>query len=395
MNYIFSDKVNKLQPSAIREILKYTSVPGVISFAAGNPSADAFPSKEIAEISASLLQKDAVSALQYSVTEGYTPLRDLLKQRMANQDCFNENIDDLIITSGAQQATDLATKVLCNEGDTVICENPTFIGSLNAFRSYNLNLCGVPMKDDGMDIEKLEEALKTEKNVKLIYTIPNFQNPTGITTSLENRKKIYELAKKYNVMILEDNPYGDIRFKGESVASIKSLDSDGRVIYVGSFSKVLSPGMRVGYVSAPSAVIQKITVCKQTNDVHTNIWSQIIAYRFMTEYDFEAHLECIRNIYLKKSDFMIDMMSKKLPSEITFTRPDGGLFVWCDMPEGADMLAFTTESAQKGAAVVPGTAFLTDESEKSCGFRLTYATPTEDEIERGLDIIAELLKKYI
>ena len=254
MDYIFSDKVSSLQPSVIREILKFTSDPEVISLAAGNPAPEAFPVKEIAGITAGLLAENPINALQYSVTEGYTPLRDRLKERMKKAGCFDENSDELIITSGAQQANELACKVLLNEGDTLFCEAPSFIGSLNAFKSYNVNLVGVPMEEDGMKLDALEEALRTANKPKLIYIIPNFQNPTGLCTSLEKRKAIYELAKKYGVMILEDNPYGDIRFAGENIPSIKTMDKDGIVIYSRTFSKTLAPGLRVGYVSAPKPV---------------------------------------------------------------------------------------------------------------------------------------------
>lgn len=276
MEYSFSKKVSSLQPSAIREILKFTSMPGVISFAAGNPAPEAFPEKEVAQISANILATRPIDALQYSITEGYIPLRETVAQYMKTKHNVGKDFDKIIITAGAQQVMDLTTKALCNEGDTVICESPSFIGSLNAFRSYGVHLCGVPVESDGMNIEKLEQALKTEKNVRFIYTIPNFQNPSGVTMSLEKRKSVYELAKKYGVMILEDNPYGEIRFAGENVPCIKSLDTEGIVIYAGSFSKVLSPGMRVGYAIAPEAVIAKLTVCKQVSDVHTTIFTQII-----------------------------------------------------------------------------------------------------------------------
>ncbi len=246
MNYKFSNKVSGLKASAIREILKFTADPTVISFAAGNPAAESFPVKELEEISAKIYKENPVLALQYSITEGYTPLRDLLKERLAKQSSFNAEIDDLIVTSGAQQANELACKVFLNEGDTLICEAPSFIGSLNAFKSYNVNLAPVEMESDGMNLAKLEETLKSANSPKLIYTIPNFQNPTGLCTSFEKRKAIYELAKKYGVVILEDNPYGEVRFAGENIPSIKSMDTDGIVIYSGTFSKILSPGIRVG-----------------------------------------------------------------------------------------------------------------------------------------------------
>ena len=251
MNYSFSEKVSHLQASAIREILKFTSDPEVISFAAGNPAPEAFPIDEVRRISAKLFEEEPINVLQYGITEGYTPLRDLMKERMLAQGNFKPDSEDLIITSGAQQVMELACKSLCNPGDTLIAEAPSFIGSLNAFKSYNVNLVGVPMDDDGMDPAALEATLKANPNTKLIYLIPNFQNPTGRTTTLERRRELYALAQKYNTMILEDDPYGDLRFAGEDVPSIKSMDTDGRVIYAGSFSKVLAPGIRVGYGITP------------------------------------------------------------------------------------------------------------------------------------------------
>ncbi|MGN0697006.1 MAG: PLP-dependent aminotransferase family protein, partial [Oscillospiraceae bacterium] len=290
MEYRFSDKVTELKPSAIREILKFTSLPGVISLAAGNPAPEAFPSNEIGEITQRILSEEPVAALQYSVTEGYMPLREALKKRLAEQNSFDPDIDDLIITSGGQQASELSCKTFLNPGDALICEAPSFVGCLNAFKSYNSKLIGIELEEDGMNIEKLEAALKENPSAKLIYVIANFQNPTGLCTSYEKRKAIYELAKKYDVMILEDNPYGDIRFAGENIPSIKSLDTEGRVIYAGSFSKILAPGMRVGFVSAPKEVIQKIVVCKQVSDVHTNILAQMICHEYITKYDLNAHL---------------------------------------------------------------------------------------------------------
>ena len=259
MDYNFSEKVSHLQASAIREILKFTSDPEVISFAAGNPAPEAFPVDEIDRISKEIFAQDPILALQYSITEGYPKLREQLKAWMQREGNFDPERDELIITSGAQQANELTAKVLCDEGDTLVCEAPSFIGSLNAFKSYNVDLHGVTLDEDGINIEELEKVLK-EKNVRLIYLIPNFQNPTGRTTSLEKRKQVYELAKKYGAVILEDNPYGDLRFAGENIKSIKSLDKDGIVVYSGTFSKVLAPGIRVGYVSGPKEIIQKISI---------------------------------------------------------------------------------------------------------------------------------------
>lgn len=394
MDYIFSDKVSSLQPSVIREILKFTSDPEVISLAAGNPAPEAFPVKEIAGITAGLLAENPINALQYSVTEGYTPLRNRLKERMKKAGCFDENSDELIITSGAQQANELACKVLLNEGDTLFCEAPSFIGSLNAFKSYNVNLIGVPMEEDGMKLDALEEALRTANKPKLIYIIPNFQNPTGLCTSLEKRKAIYELAKKYGVMILEDNPYGDIRFAGENIPSIKTMDKDGIVIYSRTFSKTLAPGLRVGYVSAPKPVIQKMVVCKQVSDVHTNIMAQMICDEYLKNYDMDAHLEEIRAVYRHKCGLMLDEIDKNFSKKITVTKPEGGLFIWATLPEGSDMMGFCNTAVQKyKVAVVPGTAFLIHETDKTSSFRLNFSTPTDEQLIKGCEILGKLSKE--
>ena len=394
MNYKFSDKVGTLKASAIREILKFTSVPGVISFAAGNPAPEAFPAQKIAEISAQILQDDPILALQYSITEGYTPLRDQLKQQMAAKNCFNPDIDDLIVTSGAQQANELSCKVLLNEGDTLICEAPSFIGSINAFKSYNVNLVGVELEEDGINHEKLEETIKTEKNVKLLYLIPNFQNPTGRTMSLEKRKAVYELACRYDFIILEDNPYGDLRFEGEDIPAIKSLDTEGRVIYTGTFSKILSPGFRTGYVSAPAEIIQKIVVCKQVSDVHSNIWAQLVCHRFMNEVDMQQHFEGLRKIYKEKCDLMCSYIDSGFSKKITYSKPEGGLFIWCTLPEGCDMPAFCTKAVKDyKIAVVPGSAFCISESDKTSSFRLNFSTPTNQQISDGMEILANMTRE--
>ena len=384
MEYVVSDKVKTLKPSAIREIFKYAADPTVVSLSAGNPAPEAFPAKAIAEISADILANDPISALQYSVTEGFPPLRKAVWDYMTKKYAVGSENDDIIITSGAQQVMDLFTKTTCNEGDTVICEAPSFIGSLNSFRSFNCKLCGIP--------------LENEKNIRFIYIIANFQNPSGVTTSLEKRKAIYELAVKYNVMILEDNPYGELRIAGEDVPCIKSLDKDGIVVYAGSFSKVLSPGMRLGFVIAPKPVIQKMVVCKQGEDVHTNSWAQMVAHRFMTEYDFEGHLSSLRSIYKKKADFCMELLDKYLvPSGISYQKIEGGLFIWCRLPENAriSMTEFCKQAVLNKVCVVPGNAFLTDESEQCSSFRINFSTPTNEQLEKGIKILGKLASEVL
>ncbi len=395
MNYIFSDRIAGLQASAIREILKFTAFPDVISFAAGNPAPEAFPVDDVSRISSELLKDNPILALQYNITEGYTPLRDLMKKRMAEKDCFTDN-DELIITAGAQQGIELSCKVLCNEGDTLICEAPSFIGSLNAFKSYKVNLVGVELEDDGINLEQLENTLKANANTKVLYLIPNFQNPTGNTMSLEKRKAVYEIARKYDIIIIEDNPYGELRFAGEDVPSIKSLDTDGRVIYVGTFSKILAPGLRVGYVSAPKEVIQKIVVCKQVSDVHTNIWAQAVCERFMATCDLNVHFDNLRAVYKRKCELMLGEMDKHFSKKIKYTKPQGGLFIWATLPEGSDMLGFCKKAVEEyKIAVVPGSAFMISENDKTNSFRLNFSTPTDEQIVKGCEILGRMTREML
>ena len=394
MEYKFSDKVSGLQASAIREILKHTADPSVISFAAGNPAPEAFPTERIAELSAELLRDDPILALQYSITEGYTPLRDYLKGWMTEKGCFRSGTDDLIITSGGQQANELSCKVLLNEGDTLLCESPSFIGSLNAFRSYNVNLKGVEMEDDGIDLGKLEDVLKNDSNVKVLYLIPNFQNPTGRTMSLAKRKAVYELACKYDFIILEDDPYGELRFAGENLPTIKSFDTEGRVIYSSTFSKLISPGFRTGFVSAPAPIIQKMVVCKQVSDVHSNIWAQVISHRFMTSIDREEHFGKLRSIYKEKAELMLSYIDSGFSKKISYIRPEGGLFIWCTLPEDCDMMSFCKKAVEEyKIAVVPGNSFSISENDKCSSFRLNYSTPTNEQIKKGMEILATMTRE--
>ncbi|MBR6479310.1 MAG: PLP-dependent aminotransferase family protein [Clostridia bacterium] len=388
-SYEFSNKIAGLKPSAVREILKSTSDPEVISLAAGNPAPDAFPVESISKIASDIFREDPISALQYGITEGYAPLIAELKSYLKNKG-MGEDYDALIVTSGATQIMELLTKVLCNEGDCIACEDPSFIGSLNCFRSYGAKLCGVPMKPDGLDIDALEELLKSDCKVKFLYTIPNFQNPTGYTMSLEKRKALYELASKYDILILEDNPYGDLRVAGEDLPTIKSMDTEGRVIYAGTFSKLIAPGIRVGYVLGPAALVSKMTVGKQTEDVHTAMFNQMLVYRWMKENDINEHIKRMQAIYRKKLNVMCDALDKFCP-KLEYVRPEGGMFVWCKLPDGVDMLDFCRTAAAHKVAVVPGTAFLPDENGTTQYIRLNFSTPTDEDMVKGIKILGELL----
>lgn len=395
MDYKFADRMAGLKPSAIREILKSTADPNVISFAAGNPAPEAFPIKDIEEITTNILAKTPIEALQYSITEGYLPLRNILKADLLNRHKIGKGFDELIITSGAQQAIELACKVMCNPHDTIICENPSFIGSLNSFRSYDVDLVGVDVESDGISIDGLKQALNDNPNTKLVYLIPNFQNPTGITMSLEKRKACYDICREHGVLILEDNPYGELRFEGEAIQTIKSMDEDGIVIYCGSFSKVLAPGLRVGYIVAPSEIIQKIVVCKQGGDVHSNILAQMICYNFMESYNYEQHIKALQNIYRNKCSLMMRLLKKHLNPKIHYTHPEGGLFIWCTLPQNVDMQGFCRKAVQNKVAVVPGDAFLPETSMPTQSFRINFSTPTDEQIIKGIEILGELTHEII
>lgn len=395
MEYNFSNKLASLKPSAIREIFKSLSDPTIISFAAGNPAPESFPIKELARISADIFENSPVAALQYSLTEGYPALREAVASRLKNKFAIGKDFDTTVIVTGGQQGIELTCKAFCNEGDVVICENPTFIGALNAFRSNGAKTVGVELEDDGINVEKLEVTIKNTPNVKLLYLIPTFQNPAGTSMSLEKRKKVYEIAKKYNIVIIEDNPYGELRFAGEEIPTIKSMDTEGLVVYCGSFSKILSAGMRVGFMCAPSEIVSKAVVAKQVEDVHTNIFFQMLCHRFMTECDLDAHIEKIRAIYRHKCGLMLKALEENMPNTVKFTRPEGGLFIWCTLPDSVDLGEFVKAAIANKVAVVPGTAFNCDTEAPSQSFRLNYSTPSDEQIVNGIKLLGDTVKCFI
>lgn len=385
-----SRRAKPLQASGIREMFKLMADPAVISLAGGSPDPELFPTDFLADVAREVLLKDGKKALAYGTTDGYAPLKEELKKRTEKINSFGEN-DKIIITTGAQQAVDLVARVLVEDDECIVVEAPSFVGTLNALRSVRANLIGVPMQNDGMDMAELEKVLK-ENKVKLIYTIPNFQNPTGITMSLEKRKKMLELAKKYDCLILEDNPYGDLRFGGEAVPTIKSLDTEGRVIYDGTLSKILSPGLRVGYLVASAEICDKAEIVKQLNDVHTPCLTQMIATEFLKKYDVDAHIKKSCEVYGKKCKFMLDCMEKYFPKSVEWTKPEGGLFILVTCPETIDAKALSVEAIQKyKVAFVPCNNFATDMDAKTSSFRLNYSTMPEDKIEEGIKAIGKLL----
>ncbi len=393
INSSLAKRVTSLKASAIREIFKLLGKPGIISFAGGIPSPELFPTDVWGDLLKEIIDTEGSKALVYGVTEGYAPLVEVVNGINA-KNSVGASFDRTIITTGAQQAIDLLVKSMVNEGEGVICEDPSFIGSLNAIRSYRAELFGVEMDEEGICTDKVEEILKKEK-IKLIYTIPTFQNPTGITQSLERRKKLLALAEKYDCYILEDNPYGDLRFKGESVPTIKSMDTNGRVIYVGSFSKTLAPGVRVGWITGHEAIIDRVIVCKQVNDVHTPLINQMLVEKYIKGNDFDAHIKKGCELYGHKCALMLESMDKYFPEKVTYTRPEGGIFLWCTVPEGINTQDIFKDCLEKGVAFVPGSTCMVDIEAPSNCFRLNYSTMPDDKIVEGIRLIGEVLKKYV
>lgn len=393
--YELSKKYAGLKPSAVREILKATSEPGMIAFAGGSPATEAFPCEEVKKISAEILEENPVSALVYGVSEGYEPLKKTVKKWLYEREGIGTDDDSVIITAGGTQVMDITTRVLASEGDTVICEDPSFIGSLNCFRSHGCNLVGVPIDDDGMNIDALEEAIKQNPNAKFIYTIPNFQNPGGTTLSLEKRKRMYRLALENNLVILEDDPYGNLRVEGEAVPSIKSMDTEGIVVYAGSFSKILAPGIRVAYAVVPSKIAPAFTIGKQVSDVHTGVLNQMIVSRWFDEYDVNAHIDEIKKIYKRKLNLMCSCLDEHCKGFISYVRPQGGLFIWAKLPDNVSMLDYVNKLLERKVAVVPGTAFMVDDTKPCSYIRLNFSTPDDESIVKGVEIMGLVAEEFI
>ena len=390
MEFRYSDKVLGMRPSIIRELLKQMSDPSLISFAGGNPAADSFPVADIRAFSDKLLETDPVGMLQYSVTEGYGPLRQACRDFANRKWPVVKKSDEVIITSGSQQVIEFMAKLLCNEGDVVAVEEPAFLGAYNSMRSFGAVLRGVPLQPDGVDLEALEAAFAAEPKPKFFYCIPNFQNPTGYTTSAAKRKAIYELAVKYGVPVLEDDPYGALRISGEDVPPIKHFDETGAVVYAGSFSKILCPGMRLAYCAGQPEFITKMVTAKQGSDVHTNVWAQRVCERMLTQADMDAHIARLQAIYREKANHMMARLDE-LGGAVSYVRPEGGMFIWAKLPDEVPAGEFARRCLEKKLAVVPGSAFYTDSAVDQPFVRLNFSTPTKEQIDRGVAVMAEVL----
>lgn len=392
MNKKFARRTQSLKPSEVREILKVTERPEIISFAGGLPAPELFPIEEIKKACIEVLNDKGQAALQYSTTEGYIPLREAICGRMKNLD-IETSIDNVIITTGSQQALDLSGKLFIDEGDTIICESPTYLAAINAFKAYMPEFQEVAMDEEGMIMEELEKTLIANPNAKFIYTIPDFQNPTGRTMSLSRRKKLVELANQYDIVIIEDNPYGEVRFAGEKLPPVKHFDTEGRVIYLSTFSKIFAPGLRLGWICADTEFIDKYVPFKQNVDLHSDIFAQMITAKYMELFDIEAHIEKIREVYRHRRELMINCIKEEFPKNVKYTLPDGGLFIWVELPENVDTSKLFVKALENNVVFVSGQSFFPNGNCKN-GFRLNYSNMPDERIIEGIKRLAKVIKEY-
>lgn len=393
MKIEFSERAKRIKASEIRELLKLTVQPEIISFAGGLPAAELFPLEKIAEVAGDVVLNEGKAALQYSPTEGLKKLREIIIAQRLNPVHINATLDEISITSGSQQALDFTGKMFINEGDTVIVESPTYLGALNAFLAYNPNYVEIPLQQDGMDMDKLEEVLKSGVRPKFIYTIPDYQNPSGITMSEEKRKRLIDIANKYDLIIVEDSPYAELCFDGKQLDPIKSLDTEGRVIYMGTYSKTFTPGLRIGWVVGNPTIINKFIQVKQGADLQTSSIDQRIAAEFMSRYDLNEHIRMIIDVYSKRRDVMLDTMKKTFHKDITFTESTGGLFTWVTVRKDIDTKVLMQEALKENVAFVPGASFFASSGHNNY-MRLNYSCMPEDKIRTGIERLAKVLNKY-
>ncbi len=402
----YAQRTQRMTSSAIRELLKLTERPDIISFAGGLPGPDLFPVEEMKEATETVLEQKGRKALQYSTTEGYAPLREMLVRHMARYGIV-VGLDNVLITSGSQQALDLIGKVLINPGDRILTENPTYLGALQAFTMYGADYVTVPMDDDGMCTEQLEEALAA--GPKFMYVLPNFQNPSGVTLSLDRRRTVIELSGRYGIPIIEDDPYGQLRYEGEHIKSLVVLDAEstdshcngkfsGNVIYLSTFSKTLAPGLRLAWVVAPKEVIRKLVQAKQGTDLHSSTFDQMVAYEVGRGGFIDRHVLRIREVYGHRRDVMLGSLEKTLPNAdqigVKWTHPQGGLFLWVVLPPTMDAAALLDVAVGEKVAFVPGTSFFPGGGGKNT-MRLNFSNATDEQIEEGIGRLGRAILRAI
>lgn len=398
----YSQRSKHAQSSVIRELLKMTQKPGVISFAGGLPSPDAFPIQRFEQACHKVLSEEASQALQYGTTEGYEPLRDLIGRNLRRYG-IRARLENVMITTGSQQALDLIGKLFINRGDRVLVEAPTYLGALQAFNSYGAEYVSVPVDDDGLQTEILENPLRS--GPKFMYVLPNFQNPTGTTLSEGRRHQLVLLADKYGIPIVEDDPYGQLRYEGEHIPPLVVIDREnlcadadfsiGNVIYLSTFSKTLAPGIRLGWIVAPPEIISKLVQLKQAADLHTSTFNQIVAYEVARGGFLDEHVRFIRALYRERRDAMLDALREFFPSEVTWTQPHGGLFLWVTIPEATNSHKVLETALSHNVVFVPGDCFYARPAGEECHMRLNFSNATPEQIREGIRRLALAVEQHL
>ena len=393
MKWKFAQRMSYIKASEIREILKVTEQEDVISFAGGLPAPELFPIDEINKMNQLVLQEAGTKALQYTTTEGYAPLREWIAWRMNERLGTSFDKDHILITHGSQQGLDLSGKVFLDEGDVVLCESPTYLAAISAFKAYGCSFIEIPTDEEGMDMAKLEEVLSNTSSIKLIYVIPTFQNPTGRTWSLERRKQLAELSARYGIPVIEDNPYGELRFEGESMPSIKAFDQVGNVLCTGSFSKIFCPGFRIGWMAGDKEVIRKYVLVKQGTDLQCNTIAQMTIAEYLKRYDIDEHIRKIIEVYRRRRDVALACIEQYFPAGVTYTHPQGGLFTWIELPEAISAREILEKCIERKIAFVPGGSFYPVEQKENT-LRINYSNMPEDRIKQGIRVIGEVVGEY-
>jgi 2-aminoadipate transaminase len=377
--------------SAIREILKVTARPEIISFAGGLPNPDVFPVTELEAAASRVFKADGRDALQYSTTEGYLPLRQYIVRRYREKKGLKLTPDNILITTGSQQGLDLIAKAFINKGDAIVLERPGYLGAIQAFSLFEPRFIQVPLEDDGIDTERLEKVLKKEKP-KIFYAVPTFQNPSGLSYSLAKRREVARLVKKYGTIFVEDDPYSELRFMGASLPPIRKFAGAGALL-MGTFSKIVAPGLRLGWVCAAPAIMDKLVIAKQAADLHTNYLAQRIVYQHLMDNDLDDYLATVRKKYKSQRDLMVSLIAQHLPPQVSYTQPEGGMFLWLSLPEQYSSLELLKYAMKENVAFVPGDAFYTDGTGQNT-FRLNFSNSDPAKIERGIISLARAMDRY-
>lgn len=393
MNYHFSDRVPKSDVDPVGNLLSVAGDPHIMSFAGGLPAPELFPVAEIKRAADTVLDEEGVACLQYGSSQGVPALREQIVKRLADEG-LQTDTDHVMVATGSQQSIDLTGKMFLDEGSVVIVEEPTYLTAVDVFRSYGARFVGVAMDEDGMKMDALETALKENPATRLIYTIPTFQNPSGRTMTLARRKQLLALAEQYDVMVLEDNPYGAIRWAGETLPTLKSLDHNDRVIYMGTLSKILSPGLRLGWVVAEPQLLKKYTMMKQSADLHTDSFAQYVAAKYLEQNDVNQHIATITKLYHERAEVMMTAIDKYFPAGVKHSHPEGGMFLWVMVPGVTDSQALFDAAIQRQVAIVPGDPFFGNDPIPGT-FRMNFSNTPVDKIEDGVQRLAAAINDVI